>query len=80
MKDLCDERRETINGRISKNESRIDKHGERIDSLEQSRAGSDMQMKHLIKEVSNLVSTMKWFMALSGTTLLGFFIWYIQSL
>lgn len=80
MSEYCKERHAVINQRLDKNENVMEKCSERIDNLEQFKAGVDIRMEHLIKEISSLVNAIKWFMGLTGTTLLGFFIWYIQQL
>lgn len=71
---------ESIKEQIKRNETRLDKHSERIKQLEYYRTRTEVQVENLIKEIASLVSTMRWTMGLLVTTLVAFFIWYIQSL
>lgn len=55
-----------------------DKHEIRITSLEVSNSSVLTDMKNLIKSVDGLVSSLKWGFGLALSTLLMFFIWFIQ--
>lgn len=59
---------------------RINDHSKRIDELEKSDARITTKMEHLIEKIDSLISTIKWAGGIAFTTLVGFFIWYIQSL
>ena len=63
-----------------RHERRLNDHSKKIDSLEQFKSSSQIEIKNLIEQIKSLVSTIKWFMGLTFTTLVGFFIWYIQKL
>lgn len=56
-----------------------DKHEIRITNLEVSNSSVLADIKNLIKSVDNLISMLKWGFATAFTTLLGFFIWFIQN-
>ena len=71
---------ESIKEQIKRNETRLNNHSERIKQLEYYRTRTEVQVENLIKEIGSLVSTMRWTMGLLVTTLVAFFIWYIQSL
>ena len=71
---------ESMKEQIKRNETRLNNHSDRIKKLENYRTRTEVQIENLIKEIGSLVSTMRWTMALLVTTLVGFFIWYIQSL
>lgn len=71
---------ESIKEQIKRNETRLNNHSERIKQLEYYRTRTEVQVENLIKEIASLVSTMRWTMGLLVTTLVAFFIWYIQSL
>ena len=71
---------ESMKEQIKRNEARLDKHSERIKTLENYHTRTEVQIENLIKEIGSLVSTMRWTMGLLVTTLVAFFIWYIQSL
>lgn len=57
-----------------------DDHEKRISSLEISNSSILVEIKHLIESVNGLVSMLKWGFGIALTTLLGFFVWYIQTL
>jgi len=57
----------------------MNNHSERLDVLEQDRSRTEQKIENLCDQIKSLVSTMKWFMGVLITTLLGFFIWYIQN-
>lgn len=71
---------ESMKEQIKRNETRLNNHSERIKQLENYRTRTEVQVENLIKEIASLVSTMRWTMGLLVTTLVTFFIWYIQSL
>lgn len=71
---------ESMKEQIKRNETRLNNHSERIKQLEYYRTRTEVQVENLIKEIGSLVSTMRWTMGLLVTTLVAFFIWYIQNL
>lgn len=77
---LCEEKHSRIDEKFTVNEKRLNNHSERIDNLEQFRYSTEVEMKNLIKQIGDLVSVIKWSMGLLITTMVGFFIWYIQML
>ena len=79
-KSVCDERHNQINYRLEVTEKRLNSHSERLDRIEQVNSKLEERLEGLIQQLSNLNTTMRWFMGLMVGTLLGFFIWYIQRL
>lgn len=77
---LCEITHKRIDEKFETHEKRLNNHGERIDKIEQFRSSTEIEIKNLIEQIKALVSTMKWFIGLTFTTLVGFFIWYIQQL
>lgn len=80
MNDLCKHKHERVDEILDNHDSRLSDHDRRIDLLEQFQSRSEVQIMNLCKEIESLVSTIKWSMGVLITTLLGFFIWYIQNL
>lgn len=76
---VCSERHTNLNETLSRHERRMNNHSERLDVLEQDRSRTEQKIENLCDQIKSLVSTMKWFMGVLVTTLLGFFIWYIQN-
>lgn len=66
--------------RLDGNDKKIFQHDERIHDLERFRYGTEKQIENLIKQIADLISIMKWFLGVAVTSLVGFFIWYVQSL
>jgi len=71
---------EYVAKQLEAHEKRLNNHGDRIDKLEQYQSRSEVQINNLCEQIKSLVSTIKWSMGLLITSLIGFFIWYIQSL
>lgn len=71
---------ELIRDKLETHDTRLNNHSERIDKLEQFRSQSETEIKNLCEQIKSLVATMKWFMGLLVTLLLGFLIWYIQNI
>lgn len=74
----CEIYRESIRENIKRNEIRINNHSDRIDKLEQYRSGTEQQIKNLVDQVSNLVTTMRWFIGLLVGSFVGFFFYAVQ--
>lgn len=80
MIDVCTEKHKRIDEKFELHEKRLNNHGNRIDKLEQYQSRTEVKIENLIEQIKSLVTTIKWAMGLTITTLLGFFIWYIQGL
>lgn len=78
--DVCREKHKRIDERLDNHKDRLNNHGNRIDKLEQFRSSTETEIKNLIIQIGDLISIIKWFMGLFGTALIGFFIWYVQTL
>jgi phage shock protein A len=77
---VCAEKHKNIEQRLTTQDTRLNNHSERIDKLEQYQSRTETKIENLCEQIKALVTTIKWAMGLTVTTLLGFFIWYIQSL
>lgn len=71
---------EYVTKQLETHEKRLNNHGDRLDKLEQYQSRSEVQITNLCDQIKSLISTIKWSMGLLITTLVGFIIWYIQSL
>ena len=80
MGEICTERHKRIDERLDVHDVRLNNHGERIDALEQHKSRTEVEIKNLIEQIKSLVTTMRWFMGLFASSLIGFFIWYIQNI
>ncbi|MET3616714.1 putative nuclease with TOPRIM domain [Peptoniphilus olsenii] len=75
----CDLYRQHLKEKIERNETRINNHSTRIDKLEQYRSGTEQQIKNLVDQVQNLVTTMRWFIGLLIGSFVSFFFYAVQN-
>ncbi|KHO39111.1 membrane protein [Clostridium tetani] len=64
---------------IEIHEKRINNHAERLDKIEQSQSEFKIEIKNLCENLKILTNTMRWFMGIWVTSLLGFFFYAIQN-
>ena len=70
---------ELINHQLKIHEKRINNHSERLDKIEQYQSEFKIEIKNLCDSIETLTNTMKWFMGIWVTSLLGFFFYAIQT-
>lgn len=63
-----------------RHEETLKSHEKRIGKLEIADAEIRVEIKNLIKNINSLTSWIKALVLLGGSTLVGFFIWYIQTI
>lgn len=80
MDTICEEKHKSVNEKLEIQDKRLNNHSERIDKLEQYQSKSEVEIRNLCEQIKSLVSAIKWSMGLLITSLVGFFIWYIQTL
>lgn len=78
-KDLCKEKHGNIKNMIDDHEIRLNKHSDRLDKLEQGQSEFKVEIKNLCESLKTLTNTMRWFIGIWVTSLLGFFFYAIQS-
>ena len=71
---------ELLEGRMDRCEVRINRHSDRLDDIDNRLVRSETIVDKLCKEISDLVSMLKWILTFSIVTLVGFFMWYIQNI
>lgn len=77
---VCLEKHKRVDERLDIHDTRLNNHSERLDKIEQNQSRTDIKIENLCEQIKSLVTTIRWAMGLTVTTLLGFFIWYIQNL
>jgi|GEM_PF-427084 len=77
---ICLERMDRLSERVDICDKRLDVHSKDIDELKQYRSRTETKIENLCDQIKNLVTTMRWFMGLFASSLIGFFIWYIQNI
>lgn len=70
---------ELISHQIEIHEKRINNHAERLDKIEQSQSEFKIEIKNLCENLKILTNTIRWFMGIWVTSLLGFFFYAIQN-
>jgi hypothetical protein len=76
---ICDKMHKAIDAKLIQHEKQIDEHDVKIDTLVRSDAANTIEIKNLCKQISDLVTTIKWLIGILVTSLGGFFIWVIQQ-
>jgi len=69
---ICDRHQEVVD--------RLDNHEKRIGKLEINDAKMGEKIENLIEKLDNLTNWIKALVMLGGTSLIGFFLWYIQNI
>ena len=77
--ELCKVRHQAIDEKLSITESRLNSHGQRLDKLEQNAVRLEERLDNLIKQLSSLNNTIKWFIGLLVGSYVGFFFYVIQN-
>ncbi|MBN1079321.1 hemolysin XhlA family protein [Clostridium botulinum] len=70
---------ELLKDKLDTHERRINNHSDRIDKLEQDNASFRTELKNLCDNLKQLTGVLKWLIALGISTLVGFFIYTIQT-
>lgn len=79
MEVICEEKYKRIDEKLDLSEKRINEHGKRIDLLEQSQARTEECIKGLVKELSGLNTTLRWFIGVMVGSLISFFFYAVQQ-
>lgn len=80
LEEVLEEKFKNIDTKDKVQDERLNNHSGRLDKLEQYRERSDEKIENLCKQIESLVSTIKWAMGTLIVALIGFALWYIQSL
>ena len=68
--ELCKQIHREVNDKFILTEKRLNDHSERLDTMEQDSREYNVQISNLCKQVGDLVSTIKWLIALAVPTVL----------
>ncbi|MTI56171.1 hemolysin XhlA family protein [Geosporobacter ferrireducens] len=77
--ELCAEKHKQVDDRFQVLERRVNKHSEKIDDLAEDSREYKIQIQNLCKQIEDLTKTIKWYTGLLATSLIGFFIYAVQS-
>ncbi|WP_061342912.1 hemolysin XhlA family protein [Clostridium botulinum] len=70
---------ELLKDKLETHDRRLNNHGDRLDKLEQDNASFRTELKNLCDNLKQLTGVLKWLIALGISTLVGFFIYTIQT-
>jgi hypothetical protein len=79
-KESCAERHKAVDEKIKRHERWLGEHEVKIDTLIKSDAVNSTEIKNLCKSISSQTKAIWGLVSLAAAALLGFFIWYVQSL
>ena len=77
--EVCKVIHKNIDEKFDLNEKRLNDHIKRIDCLEQSQARSEENLKGLVKELSGLNTTLRWFVGAMVGSFISFFFYAVQK-
>ena len=88
---LCIEKHKAIDEKLEQHDGRLDGHDDRLSKVENSQIRTEVVVQNLCDQIKTLVDTMKeqqkaqtkMVLGIASTAiviLVGFFIWYIQSI
>ena len=80
MTDLCAEKHKTIDGKFNAHDIRIYNIETDVVELKEFRSSTENEMKNLVEQLKNLVSSIRWMTTSTILILVSFIIWYIQKL
>ena len=76
--EVCRVMHERVDEKFKLNETRLNDHSKRIDCLEQSQARTEENLKGLVKELSGLNTTLRWFVGAMVGSFISFFFYAVQ--
>ena len=76
--DVCKVIHKSIDEKFDLNEKRLNDHSKRIGLLEQSQGRTEESLKGLVKELSGLNTTLRWFVGTMVGSLISFFFYAVQ--
>ena len=77
--EVCKVIHKSIDEKFDLNEKRLNDHSKRIDVLEQSQARTEENLKGLVKELSSLNTTLRWFIGAMVGSFISFFFYAVQK-
>jgi len=74
----CKERHKRIDEKLETHDKRLNNHSERLDRIELVNTKLEERLDNLIKQLTQLNSTMKWFMGIMVGAFISFFFYAAQ--
>jgi predicted nuclease with TOPRIM domain len=79
MEKICEERHKRIDEKLNLAETRLNSHSERLDKIEYVNGRLEERLDGLIKQLSSLNTTLKWFIGLMVASFVAFFFYVVQQ-
>lgn len=76
---LCEIKHLRIDEKLELAETRLNCHSERLDKIEYASGRLEERLDGLIKQLSSLNTTLKWFVGLMVGAFVGFFFYAVQQ-
>ena len=80
MNELCNEKHKAIDEKFDRHEVWLSDHEKKIDRLDRSDATNTTAIENLCKQIGSQTKAIWGLVTVIMTTLLGFFIWYVQNI
>ena len=77
--EVCKVIHKSIDEKFDLNEKRLNDHSKRLDCLGQSQARTEENLKGLVKELSGLNTTLRWFIGIMTGSFITFFFTVVQK-
>lgn len=75
---ICKEKHKNIDKQLQVHDDRLDAHDKKLDQLSEDSREYKIQIQNLCKDISSLVTTMRWFMGLLIGAFVSFFFYAAQ--
>ena len=79
MNEVCKTTHIRVDERLNSHDATLGNHDGRIVNLEKLQSKSEVQIDNLCKQINNLVKAMWGFLTIFASSLVGFFIWFVQN-
>ena len=80
MEQVCDERHERIDSRLRDNDGTLREHGNKIGEIERACSRYEANIIHICETLKGLTKSIYGLTTALVVSLVGFFIWYVQSI
>ena len=76
---ICKERHKRIDEKLVTHDKRLNSHSDRLDNIEKTNSVLQERLDNLIKQLSQLNSTLKWFIGIMTGAFISFFFYAAQK-
>lgn len=76
---VCEEKHKSIDEKLEKHDAILKEHTKQIENLSNDGREYKVQIQNLCCKIDSLISTFKWGIGITGTGIVAFFFWMLQS-